>query len=89
MDRGVWRAIVHRVAKSQTRLERLSTLTVKLVGLKIHCFPAKGRETFPFLPAFGLLTYLSLSLCGKMVGLSQKFSHLMKSPKCLAFQLGF
>ena len=25
MDRGGWRAIVHRVAKSQTRLRRLST----------------------------------------------------------------
>ena len=27
MDRGAWRAIVHRVAKSQTRLNRLSTNT--------------------------------------------------------------
>ena len=25
MDRGAWRAIVHRVAQSQTRLNRLST----------------------------------------------------------------
>ena len=25
MDRGAWRATVHRVAKSQTRLKRLST----------------------------------------------------------------
>ena len=88
MDRGVWRATVPRVAESDMT-EHLSTLTVKLVGLKIYCFPAKGRKTFPFLTAFGLFTYLSLSLCGKMVGLSQKFSHLMKSPKCLAFQLGF
>ena len=27
MDRGAWRAIVHRVAKSQTQLKRLSTHT--------------------------------------------------------------
>ena len=27
MDRGAWRATVHRVAKSWTRLKRLSTLT--------------------------------------------------------------
>ena len=27
MDRGAWWAIVHRVAKSQTRLKRLSTRT--------------------------------------------------------------
>ena len=27
MDRGAWRAAVHRVAKSQTRLEQLSTHT--------------------------------------------------------------
>ena len=26
MDRGAWRTIVHRVAKSQTRLKRLSTM---------------------------------------------------------------
>ena len=25
MDRGAWRAMVHRVAKSQTRLKQLST----------------------------------------------------------------
>ena len=27
MDRGAWRAMVHRVAKSQTRLKQLSTHT--------------------------------------------------------------
>ena len=26
MDRGAWRALIHRVAKSQTRLKRLSTM---------------------------------------------------------------
>ena len=30
MDRGAWRAIVHRITKSQTRLKRLSTQTPKL-----------------------------------------------------------
>ena len=27
MDRGTWQATVHRIAKNQTRLRRLSTLT--------------------------------------------------------------
>ena len=27
MDRGVWQAVVHRVAESQTRLRRLNTHT--------------------------------------------------------------
>ena len=27
MDRGAWRAIVHRIAKSRTRLKRLGTHT--------------------------------------------------------------
>ena len=31
MDRGAWRAPVHRVAQSQTRLKRLSTHTVRLL----------------------------------------------------------
>ena len=44
MDRGVWRATVRRVAESDMT-EHLSTLTVKLVGLKIYCFPATGRKT--------------------------------------------
>ena len=29
MDRGAWRAAVHRVARSQTRLQRLSTAQKK------------------------------------------------------------
>ena len=29
MDRGAWQAIVHRVAKSQTRLNRLSMHTLE------------------------------------------------------------
>ena len=29
VNRGVWRATVHRVAESQTRLKRLSTLAYK------------------------------------------------------------
>ena len=32
-DRGAWRATVHRVTKSWTRLKRLSTYTRKLKGL--------------------------------------------------------
>ena len=30
MDRGAWRAIVHRVAKSQTRLKQLSMCIIKV-----------------------------------------------------------
>ena len=33
MDRGAWRAIVHRVAKSQTRLKRLSRHALSFMGL--------------------------------------------------------
>ena len=36
MDREAWRAIVHRVAKTQTRLKRLSTLvSVKCSGISV------------------------------------------------------
>ena len=43
MDRGTWRAIVHRVAKSRTRLKRLSThacthVCPRLAGGKIHVY---------------------------------------------------
>ena len=32
-DRGAWRATVHEVTKSQTRLKQLSTLIIKLLGI--------------------------------------------------------
>ena len=35
MDRGAWQAVVHRVAKSQTRLKRLSTHTSVCVSVCI------------------------------------------------------
>ena len=35
MDRGVWRATVHRVAQSQTRLKRLSTHAMQLLLLAL------------------------------------------------------
>ena len=42
MDRGAWRAIVHRVAKSGTGLKRMSmhapTGGCVFGGLRIHCF---------------------------------------------------
>ena len=35
LDRGAWQAIVHRVAKSQTRLKQLSTMVCELnINLK-------------------------------------------------------
>ena len=37
MDRGDWRAIVHRVAKSQTQLKRLNNNN-KDEGLNVWCF---------------------------------------------------
>jgi len=36
MDRGVWRATVHGVAKSQTRLKQLSMHTYIHLGLGVH-----------------------------------------------------
>ena len=36
MDRGAWWAILHRVAKSQTRLKQLSTHTYNLCKLTFH-----------------------------------------------------
>ena len=40
MDRGAWRATVHRVAGSQTRLKPLSTA----VSYKVHLFPFLGGQ---------------------------------------------
>ena len=34
MDRGAWKATVHRVAKSQTQLKQLNTQYINLKGLK-------------------------------------------------------
>ena len=45
MDRGAWRAVVHRVAKSQTQLERLSTHTPRHMGSLqplLGAFPRKS-----------------------------------------------
>ena len=36
MDRGAWRATVHRVAKSHTRLKRLSTAQYSLMRFFVH-----------------------------------------------------
>ena len=59
MDRGAWWATVHRVAKSWTRLKRLSTHTHgsngckwDLLGLSVTtlCWRRKWKPTPPFLP---------------------------------------
>ena len=34
MNRGAWKATVHRVAKSQTQLKQLNTQYISLKGLK-------------------------------------------------------
>ena len=41
MDRGAWRATVHGVTKSRTRLKRMSTVhlkMVKVVNIYVVCF---------------------------------------------------
>ena len=57
MDRGAWRAIVHRVAKTQTRLKRLSTHTQsgnREVGGQGHSSQMPqgwcSADQFPLLP---------------------------------------
>ena len=42
MDRGVWRTTVHGVAKSQTRLKRLSMHTLCVVTLGSHFLVRKN-----------------------------------------------
>ena len=37
MDRGAWQATVHRIAKSQTPLKRLSTRTHPLLPAYFYC----------------------------------------------------
>ena len=47
MDRGAWWDMVHRVAKSQTRLKQLRKHTPGMVKYKIHNnFKGKGRTSF-------------------------------------------
>ena len=36
MDRGAWRATVHRAAKAQTRLKRLSTASTEVKIVSVH-----------------------------------------------------
>ena len=44
IDRGAWRATVHRVAKSQTRLKWLSTSTI-LSSIYHWIYPEKSRKS--------------------------------------------
>ena len=47
INRGAWRDMVHRVAKSQTQLKQLSKHTPGMVKYKIHNkFKGKGRTSF-------------------------------------------
>ena len=43
MDRGVWQAIVHRVAKSQTRLKQLSTHAILYLECLCLSFMFRSR----------------------------------------------
>ena len=47
MDRGAWRATVHRVAKSQTRLKRLSTHAHYSGFLRFNLMPSGCTRTCP------------------------------------------
>ena len=49
MDRGAWRATVHGVAKSQTRLKRLSTHTRTHPGHRLNWSPLKITGGTPHL----------------------------------------
>ena len=46
MDGGVWKAAVHEVAKSQTRLKRLSSRSSSILLHKIKGFKKK-QKSFP------------------------------------------
>ena len=54
MDRGAWRATVHGVAKSRTRLSDQITQIFSLLALFL-------LEPFPFFPSFPSYLYLSYS----------------------------
>ena len=58
MDRGAWRATVHGVAKSQTRLKRLSTHEC------IYFFPKgnKGESCWKWIVDFRIQPYLNFKL---------------------------
>ena len=43
MDRGTWRATVHRVAKSQTQLKQLSMHACTHINTDILCCEGMGR----------------------------------------------
>ena len=45
MDRGAWWAIIHRVAKSRTRLKRLSSSCIYVTG---YFSAIKKKEILPF-----------------------------------------
>ena len=74
MDRGAWRATVHRVAKSQTQLKQLST-HAPLLYSQFFTF-RKMRDFFQrYLFIFGCPA--SLLLCGlPLVAVSQGYSSL-------------
>ena len=62
MDRGAWRATVHRAAKSQTQLKQLSMhacshpymTTGKTIALRIQTFVGKVMSFFFLICCLGL-----------------------------------
>ena len=72
MDRGAWQAIVHGVAKSQTRLKRLSThFSIDVGGAKFQHESVKGPERSiypvvsfnnPYMPELYTINFITKSL---------------------------
>ena len=55
MDRGAWQAMVHRFAKSQTRVEQLSMPTCAFAAPAIQCWPLEMLAPFSSGSAFFLI----------------------------------
>ena len=76
MDRGAWWAIVHRVAKSRTRLKQLST---HIRGLWTH-----GRQSFESYQVQSLIYCIELYKIADMrVCLTYKNLHMVQSTRSI------
>ena len=60
MDREAWRAAVHGVAKSQTRLKRLSSSSSNLVIFTILILPTQEHVIFLNLFMLSLISLMSV-----------------------------
>ena len=74
IDRGAWRATVHRVAQSWTRLKWLSTHAF-IHNILVICSSSNGHRVWFQLPATTSTTVLSI-LCMSPVALYENFSEI-------------